>query len=41
LRELVGAENFYTGIASGEQERLQLMLKVLREGGIRTGAARN
>jgi NADH-quinone oxidoreductase subunit G len=32
----VGAENFYTGIAKGEQERLQMMLKVLREGGIHT-----
>ncbi|WP_256740880.1 molybdopterin-dependent oxidoreductase, partial [Cronobacter sakazakii] len=40
LRELVGAENFYTGIAAGEQERLQLMLKVLRESGIRTPALR-
>ena len=36
LRELVGAENFYTGIAKGEQARLQMMLKVLREGGIHT-----
>lgn len=36
LRELVGEENFYTGIAHGEQERLQLALKVLREGGIYT-----
>ncbi|CCK07804.1 NADH-ubiquinone oxidoreductase chain G [Cronobacter sakazakii 696] len=40
LRELVGAENFYTGIAAGEQERLQLMLKVLRDSGIRTPALR-
>ena len=40
LRELVGAENFYTGIAEGEQERLQLVLKVLREGGIHTPALR-
>ncbi|SUG46744.1 NADH dehydrogenase I chain G [Salmonella enterica subsp. arizonae] len=40
LRELVGAENFYTGIAQGEQERLQLALKVLREGGIYTPALR-
>lgn len=38
LRELVGEENFYTGIAHGEQERLQLALKVLREGGIYTPA---
>lgn len=40
LRELVGEENFYTGIALGEQERLQLALKVLREGGIYTPALR-
>lgn len=40
LRELVGAENFYTGIAHGEQERLQLVLKVLREGGVHTPALR-
>lgn len=40
LRELVGEENFYTGIAHGEQERLQLALKVLREGGIYTPALR-
>ncbi|STF40481.1 NADH-quinone oxidoreductase subunit G [Escherichia coli] len=33
-------ENFYTGIAHGEQERLQLALKVLREGGIYTPALR-
>ncbi|HCT3900265.1 TPA: NADH-quinone oxidoreductase subunit NuoG, partial [Escherichia coli] len=32
--------NFYTGIAHGEQERLQLALKVLREGGIYTPALR-
>ncbi|MCV9879576.1 NADH-quinone oxidoreductase subunit NuoG [Brenneria izbisi] len=40
LRELVGAENFYTGIAQDEQNRLQLMLKVLRESGVRTPALR-
>lgn len=40
LRELVGEENFYTGIAHSEQERLQLALKVLREGGIYTPALR-
>ncbi|HGU8284338.1 TPA: molybdopterin-dependent oxidoreductase, partial [Escherichia coli] len=40
LRELVGEENFYTGIAHDEQERLQLALKVLREGGIYTPALR-
>ena len=36
----LGEENFYTGIAHGEQERLQLALKVLREGGIYTPALR-
>ncbi|MGK6327644.1 NADH-quinone oxidoreductase subunit NuoG [Erwinia sp. DT-104] len=40
LRELVGAENFSTGIPAGEQARLELMLKVLREGGIHTPALR-
>ncbi|MEQ9879851.1 NADH-quinone oxidoreductase subunit NuoG [Pectobacterium aroidearum] len=40
LRELVGAENFYTGIAQEEQNRLQLILKVLRESGVRTPALR-
>uniref|UniRef100_A0A914Z2H5 NADH-ubiquinone oxidoreductase 75 kDa subunit, mitochondrial n=23 Tax=cellular organisms TaxID=131567 RepID=A0A914Z2H5_9BILA len=35
-----GRRNFYTGIAHGEQERLQLALKVLREGGIYTPALR-
>ncbi len=41
LRELVGSENFYTGIAKGEQARLQMMLKVLREGGIHTPTLRD
>ncbi|MEC5318208.1 NADH-quinone oxidoreductase subunit NuoG [Brenneria populi subsp. brevivirga] len=40
LRELVGAENFYTGIARDEQQRLQLILQVLRAGGVRTPALR-
>ncbi|CAX55044.1 NADH-quinone oxidoreductase subunit NuoG [Erwinia pyrifoliae] len=40
LRELVGAENFSTGIAAGEQARLELMLQVLRDGGIHTPALR-
>lgn len=40
LRELVGAANFSTGIPAGEQARLDLMLKVLREGGIHTPALR-
>lgn len=34
------AKKTYTGIAHGEQERLQLALKVLREGGIYTPALR-
>lgn len=41
LRELVGADNFYTGIADGEQARIQLMLKVLRESGIHTPSLRD
>ncbi len=41
LRELVGADNFYTGIAKGEQARPQMMLKVLREGGIHTPSLRD
>ena len=41
LRELVGADNFYTGIAKGEQARLQMMLKVLREGGVHTPSLRD
>lgn len=41
LRELVGAENFYTGIAAAEQSRLELMLRVLRQSGIHTPALRD
>jgi len=40
LRELVGAGNFSTGMPAGEQARLELMLKVLREGGIYTPSLR-
>ncbi|ACS86322.1 NADH-quinone oxidoreductase subunit NuoG [Musicola paradisiaca] len=40
LRELVGAENFYTGVSRGEQQRLQLMLKVLSESGVHTPSLR-
>lgn len=40
LRELVGPENFYSGIAQSEQNCLQLMLKILREGGIHTPSLR-
>lgn len=40
LRQLVGAENFYTGVAAGEQQRLQLMLEILRKGGISTPSLR-
>ncbi|MCG8708142.1 NADH-quinone oxidoreductase subunit NuoG [Brenneria sp. 4F2] len=40
LRELVGAENFYTGIARDEQQRLQLILQVLQDGGVRTPTLR-
>lgn len=40
LRDLVGAENFSTGVPAAEQARLELMLKVLRDGGVRTPALR-
>ena len=40
LRELVGADNFSTGIAADEQARLDLMLKVLRDSGVHTPALR-
>ncbi|MFP1924824.1 NADH-quinone oxidoreductase subunit NuoG [Lonsdalea quercina] len=40
LRELVGADNFYSGIAQSEQNRVQLMLKVLKESGVHTPALR-
>ncbi|WLS80167.1 NADH-quinone oxidoreductase subunit NuoG [Erwinia pyri] len=40
LRDLVGAENFSTGIPAAEQARLELMLKVLRDGGVHTPALR-
>lgn len=40
LRELVGAENFSTGMPAGEQARLELMLKVVQEGGIYTPSLR-
>lgn len=36
LRELVGAENFYTGINQAEQQRLSLMLNVLKNSGVTT-----
>ncbi|MCK8356928.1 hypothetical protein LXA28_18395, partial [Erwinia amylovora] len=41
LRELVGAEHFSTGIPAGEQARLELMLRVLRDGGLHTPALRD
>lgn len=40
LRELVGAENFSTGIPAAEQARLELMLSVLRDSGVHTPALR-
>lgn len=40
LRELVGAENFSTGMPAGEQQRLELMLKVLRESNLYTPSLR-
>lgn len=41
LRELVGADNFYCGIAAIEQRCLQLMLKVLHESGVPTPSLRD
>lgn len=41
LRELVGAENFSTGMAAGEQQRLELMLDVLRNSGVHTPGLRD
>ncbi|MEM6160765.1 NADH-quinone oxidoreductase subunit NuoG [Erwinia sp. P6884] len=40
LRELVGADNFSTGIPAAEQARLELMLNVLRDSGVHTPALR-
>ncbi|HTH98908.1 MAG TPA: NADH-quinone oxidoreductase subunit NuoG [Stellaceae bacterium] len=36
LRALVGPENFHLGIAEGERQRLELIIDILRHGGIRT-----
>ncbi|OHV08363.1 NADH-quinone oxidoreductase subunit NuoG [Kushneria phosphatilytica] len=41
LRELVGAENFSTGIAQQEYENLQLMLEIQREGALPTPTMRD
>ncbi|QCE33045.1 NADH-quinone oxidoreductase subunit NuoG [Acetobacteraceae bacterium] len=40
LRNLVGADNFYTGLATDELERLNLALKILQESGIYTPSLR-
>lgn len=40
LRQLVGAENFSTGMGAAELARVQLMQKVLRESGIYTPSLR-
>lgn len=40
LRELVGPENFYNGVAGVEQNQLELIINVLRHGGIRTPSLR-
>lgn len=40
LRQLVGPENFYTGMATSEQKQVQWMLKILRQGGIYTPSLR-
>ena len=41
LRELVGAANFHTGIASAEQECLELMVRVLQDGALPTPSLRD
>ncbi|EIC84926.1 NADH-quinone oxidoreductase subunit NuoG [Serratia sp. M24T3] len=38
LRELVGAENFYTGISAAEQNRLAMILNILKNSGVTTPA---
>lgn len=40
LRELVGAENFYSGISAEEQHRLDTMLEILQQGGVYTPSLR-
>ncbi|PHM28103.1 NADH-quinone oxidoreductase subunit G [Xenorhabdus budapestensis] len=40
LRELVGAENFYSGISAEEQHRLDMMLEILQQGGVYTPSLR-
>ncbi|MGV8429203.1 hypothetical protein, partial [Pseudomonas aeruginosa] len=40
LREVVGAENFYSGISAAEQSRLTLMLDILQKGGVYTPSLR-
>ncbi|UVK78800.1 MAG: NADH:quinone oxidoreductase subunit G [Sodalis sp. Ffu] len=40
LRKLVGDKNFYTGIGGAEQNRMTLMLNVLRNGGIHSPSLR-
>ncbi|PHM49916.1 NADH-quinone oxidoreductase subunit G [Xenorhabdus miraniensis] len=41
LRELVGAENFYSGISAEEQHRLDMMLEILQQGGVYTPSLRD
>ncbi|UDG81657.1 NADH-quinone oxidoreductase subunit G [Candidatus Profftia lariciata] len=40
LRELVGANNFYSGIEAGELSRLNLIQNILRKGGVYTPSLR-
>ncbi|WP_106476565.1 NADH-quinone oxidoreductase subunit NuoG [Phytohalomonas tamaricis] len=40
LRDMVGAENFSTGIAADELERLELILRIQREGALPTPSMR-
>ncbi|TCW00321.1 NADH-quinone oxidoreductase subunit NuoG [Biostraticola tofi] len=40
LRELVGADNFYSGMAAAEQSRVSQIVDILRNGGIHTPSLR-
>ncbi|SBS33256.1 NADH-quinone oxidoreductase subunit G [Marinomonas spartinae] len=40
LRKLVGADNFFTGIEAGEQQRLEKMLQILKTSGVYTPTLR-
>ena len=40
LRELVGTENFFSGLSGAEQRRLEMMLEILQQGGVYTPSLR-